>query len=144
MPEGDRPTSTPIASKAAEAAYRDIKAAGSVPLAVARCWRAIAVRMPEVGCAEITYREIATRSRVARFTAIRAVEFGVYLGCIERDRGRLARYPGDAWNRPNRYRWAGKPSQPVKRGDYRAFLMRLGGHKCDPVGVVTKVTRRLG
>ena len=89
-----------------------------------RCWRAIAARLPEDGPAEITYREIQLKARCARYTAIRAVSFGVALGCIARDAGKLARYRGDAWNRTNRYRWLGPPIVPIKRGQFAAFLGR--------------------
>ena len=70
----------------------------------------------------LSYREIAGRARCVRSTAKAAIEFGVALGCIERDEGKLDRYPGDYWNRKNRYRWIGPPAKPIVRGQWRAFV----------------------
>ena len=52
------------------------------------------------------------------------VDFGVALGCLSRAGAKLDRYRGDYWNRRNRYTWIGPPAEPVKRGEFKAFLAR--------------------
>ena len=121
-PVGELQDSAPkVVSGRAVEAYRDIRATGAPP-AVKRCWRAIAERLPDDGEAELCYRLMAARARCGRRTAMAAVAFGVAVGCIKRTEGKLGRYPGDYWNRANRYRWIGPPREPILRGQFRAFV----------------------
>ena len=103
-------------------AYRDIRASGA-PKSVAACWRAIAERLPaDGGPAVIGYDAIAKRARIGRRTAIAAVAFGVARGVLHRKAVKLNQVPGSFFNAINRYRWIGPPREPIKRGEWRAFV----------------------
>ena len=83
--------------------------------------------LPTDGPAVIDYADIAKRARCDRRTAIRAIAFGVAVGCIERETGKLNRSLGDCWNETNIYRWIGPPREPIQRGQFAAFLRARGG-----------------
>lgn len=119
-----------VASAQTLAAYRDILAVGKgLPKAVRLCWKAVASMLPEDGPAAIDYRDIRKRAHCDERHAIRAIAFGVAVGCIERERSRKHSAPGSCWWNTNRYRWLGPPSTPIIRGSYSAFLASSGSGK---------------
>ena len=118
-----------VASEATAAAYRDIRATGA-PKAVKRCWKAIAAMLPDDGPSVIDYRDIAKRAHCKPRHAIRAIAFGVSVGCLDRERSQKHSTPGDCWWKTNAYRWLGAPREPIIRGAFAAFLARAGYDKC--------------
>ena len=88
---------TPNPPPAIFSVYRDIRASGA-PKAVAACWRAVAERLTADGFAVIDYADIAKRAKCKRWAAIKAIGFGVALGCLERETAKLNRWRGDYMN----------------------------------------------